>query len=95
MNNTNWTGSMAGFPLSNKHLRSQVNIDLRKAIAEAEQEVGSNTTVVQASFGTVRGYLVYEISLIDSGNNLVRLTIDAGNSKVLSREQISCSCVQF
>ena len=47
---------------------------------------GSNTSAVAAFIHPERGFLVYDVFVLDSNDNVHRIIVDPGNGKVLSNQ---------
>jgi hypothetical protein len=43
----------------------------------------------------LRGFLVYDVFVLDSSNNIHRVIVDPGNGRVLSNQQMSLMDVMF
>jgi hypothetical protein len=78
----NQEGSIKIFDLED--IKSQ-SISLKDSLIIAEKEIGPKSWVYTAFPSMHSGCLVYIILLIDPHNNLVKLIIDAGNGKILSK----------
>jgi len=85
----NITGSIPIVSTISKATASQVHIGLSNATTTAEKSVGTNAHAVIAHLGIVNGFLVYTILLTDSNSNFHYVTVDVGNGKVLSSNQLS------
>jgi hypothetical protein len=85
----NITGSIPIGPTISKAISSQMHVSLPNATAAAEKSVGTNAHAVFARIGLVHGYLVYTILVTDNNSNFHYITIDVGNGKVLSSNQLS------
>jgi hypothetical protein len=84
----NITGSIPIVSTISEATASQIHISLPNATATAEKSVGTNAHAVIAHLGIVNGFLVYTILLTDS-NSFHYVTVDVGNGKVLSSNQLS------
>jgi hypothetical protein len=69
-------------------IQSKANVTLTTAATNAERGVGPNSHAIFARLGIVNGFLVYIINVIDANHNIHRITLDAGNGKVLTSQQI-------
>lgn len=84
----NLTGSVQVFPRLSQTIQSKANVSLSAAATNAEKAVGPNSHVISAHLGVVNGFLVYTAHVVDAGNNIHRVIVDAGNGKVLSSIQL-------
>jgi hypothetical protein len=87
-NARNFTGSVRIAPTLLQTIQSKSNVSLTTAATNAERGVGTNSHAIFARLGIVNGYLVYIIYAMDVNHNIHRITVDAGNGKVLTSEQI-------
>jgi hypothetical protein len=85
----NITGSIPIVSTISKATASQIHISLPNATATAEKSVGTNAHAIIAHLGIVNGFLVYTILLTDTNSNFHYVTVDVGNGKVLSSNQLS------
>jgi len=83
----NFTGSVRIAPTLLQTIQSKVSVTLTTAITNAEKGVGPNSHAIFARLGIINGYLVYIINVIDANHNIHRVTVDAGNGKVLTSQQ--------
>ena len=88
MKTQNITGSVRIAPTLLQTIQSKASVTLTAAITNAERGVGPNSHAIFARLGIVNGYLVYIINVIDANNNIHRITVDAGNGKVLTSQHI-------
>jgi hypothetical protein len=56
---------------------------------------GSNSSAVAAFIHPERGFLVYDVFVLDSSNNIHRVIVDPGNGKVLSNQLMSLMDMVF
>ena len=88
--NQNWTGSISLFSPIIDAFKSKVHITLSDATTNAIKAVqgggGSNSSAVAAFIHPERGFLVYDVFVLDSSNNIHRAIVDSGNGKVLSNQ---------
>ncbi|HET8687278.1 MAG TPA: hypothetical protein VFM18_11540, partial [Methanosarcina sp.] len=84
MKTQNITGSVRIAPTLLQTIQSKASVTLTAAITNAERGVGPNSHAIFAHLGIVNGYLVYIINVIDANHNIHRITVDAGNGKVLT-----------
>jgi hypothetical protein len=49
----------------------------------------SNSSAIAAFTHPERGFLVYDVFVLDSSNNIHRVIVDPGNGKVLSNQPLS------
>jgi hypothetical protein len=87
----NWTGSISLFSPIIDAFKSKVHTTLNDATSNAIKAVGggSNSSAVAAFIHPERGFLVYDVFVLDSSNNIHRVLVDPGNGKVLSNQPIS------
>jgi hypothetical protein len=93
LQNQNWTGSISLFRPVLDMFKSKVHTTLNGATTNAINSVGggarSNASAVAAFIHPENGFLVYDVLVLDSSNNIHRVIVDPGNGKVLSNQQIS------
>jgi hypothetical protein len=93
LQNQNWTGSISLFRPILDMFKSKVHTTLNGATTNAINSVGggarSNASAVAAFIHPENGFLVYDVLVLDSSNNIHRVIVDPGNGKVLSNQQIS------
>jgi hypothetical protein len=89
--NQNWTGSIPLFSPLIDAFKSKIHITLNDAATSALNAVGggSNASAVAAFIHPQRGFLVYDVFVLDPSNNIHRVIIDPGNGKVLSNQPMS------
>ena len=86
----NWTGSISLLSPIIDAYKSKIHTTLNDAITSAENVVGgSNSSAVAAFIHPQRGFLVYNVFVLDSSNNIHRVIIDPGNGRVLSNLGLS------
>lgn len=74
--------SIEVLPLLIDVIKSQTHISLEDAIASAKENVGPNSTAVDASLTQDGGFLAYKIGVIDSQDNLNTIVIDPSNGNI-------------
>lgn len=94
LQNQNWTGSISLFRPILDMFKSKVHTTLNGATTNAINSVGgggarSNASAVAAFIHPENGFLVYDVLVLDSSNNIHRVIVDPGNGKVLSNQQMS------
>jgi hypothetical protein len=93
LQNQNWTGSISLFSPILDMFKSKVHTTLNDATTKAINSVGggagSNASAVAAFIHPENGFLVYNVFVLDSSNNIHRVIVDPGNGKVLSNQQMS------
>jgi len=85
----NITGSVPLLPTMMQALKSRVHTSLNDATTTALKSVGGNSSAVAAFIHPENGFLVYNVIVLDSNNNIHRVIVDAGNGKVLSSQSMS------
>jgi hypothetical protein len=89
----NWTGSISLFSPILDAFKSKIHTTLNDATTNAIKAVqgggGSNSSAVAAFIHPERGFLVYDVFVLDSSNNIHRVIVDPGNGKVLSNQPMS------
>jgi len=77
--------------------KSKVHTTLNDATTSALNAVGggSNSSAVAAFIHPENGFLVYNILVLDSSNNIHRVIVDPGNGKVLSNQPMSMMEMMF
>src|ERR1051325_8866884 len=85
----NITGSVPLLPTMMQALKSRVHTNLNDATTTALKSVGGNSSAVAAFIHPENGFLVYNVIVLDSNNNIHRVIVDAGNGKVLSSQSMS------
>jgi hypothetical protein len=93
LQNQNWTGSISLFSPILDMFKSKVHTTLNDATTNAINSVGggagSNASAVAAFIHPENGFLVDDVFVLDSSNNIQRVIVDPGNGKVLSNQQMS------
>src|SRR5919202_2647368 len=96
LQNQNWTGSISLFSPILDMFKSKIHTTLNSAITSAISAVGgSNSSAVAAFIHPENGFLVYNILVLDSSNNIHRVIVDPGNGKVLSNQPMSMMEMMF
>jgi hypothetical protein len=100
LQNQNWTGSISIFSPILDAFKSKIHTTLNNATTSALNAVGgggtsSNSSVVAAFIRPERGFLVYDVFVLDSSNNIHRVIVDPGNGRVLSNQQMSLMDMMF
>jgi hypothetical protein len=97
LQNQNWTGSISIFSPILDAFKSKIHTTLNDATTSALNAVGGgiNTSSVAAFIHPERGFLVYDVFVLDSSNNIHRVIVDPGNGKVLSNQQMSLMDIMF
>ncbi|HEY6884791.1 MAG TPA: PepSY domain-containing protein [Nitrososphaeraceae archaeon] len=87
----NWTGSISLFSPIIDAFKSKIHTTLNDATTNAIKAVagGSNSSAVAAFIHPEGGFLVYDVFVLDSSNNIHRVIVDPGNGKVLSTQRMS------
>ena len=85
----NITGSVPLLPTMMQALKSRVHTSLNDATTTALKSVGGNSSAVAGFIHPENGFLVYNVIVLDSNNNIHRVIVDAGNGKVLSSQSMS------
>jgi hypothetical protein len=80
----NWTGSIPTFPTIMQAFKSQIKTGMNEATTAALSAVGRNSTAISSTLQPERGFLVYIVRVVDNGNQIHSVVVDAGNGKVLS-----------
>jgi hypothetical protein len=86
---SNVTGSIPLFSIISKSITSNMNTSLTNATIAAEKSTGNNSHAILARLGFENGFLVYTIWAVNPDMKVHKVTIDAGNGKILSNRQIS------
>ena len=95
LQNQNWTGSISLFSPILDMFKSKIHTTLNDAITSAINSVGgtggsnASAAAVAAFIHPERGFLVYNVFVLDPSNNIHRVIIDPGNGKILSNQQMS------
>jgi hypothetical protein len=101
LQNQNWTGSISLFSPILDMFKSKIHTTLNDAITSAINSVGgtggsnASTAAVAAFIHPERGFLVYNVFVLDPSNNIHRVIIDPGNGKILSNQQMSMMEMMF
>ena len=97
LQNQNWTGSISLFSPILDAFKSKVHTTLNAATTSALNAVGggTNSSAVAAFIHPERGFLVYNVFVLDSSNNIHRVIVDPGNGRILSNQQMSLMDVMF
>ena len=96
LQNQNWTGSISLASPILDMFKSKIHTTLNSAITSAISAVGgSNSSAVAAFIHPENGFLVYNILVLDSSNNIHRVIVDPGNGKVLSNQPMSMMEMMF
>ena len=70
-------------------IHTTLNGAVTNAISAVGGTAGSNSSAVAAFIHPERGFLVYDVFVLDSSNNIHRVIVDPGNGKVLSNQPMS------
>jgi hypothetical protein len=91
LQNQNWTGSISLFSPIIDTFKSKIHTTLNAATTSALNTVGggTNTSAVAAFIHPVNGFLVYNVFVLDSSNNIHKVIVDPGNGRILSNQQMS------
>jgi len=97
LQNQNWTGSISLASPILDMFKSKIHTTLNDAITNAIGAVGggSNSSAVAAFIHPENGFLVYNVLVLDSSNNIHRVLVDPGNGKVLSNQPMSMMEMMF
>jgi hypothetical protein len=98
--NQNWTGSISLFGPILDAFKSKIHTTLNDATTNAINAVGgggtsSNSSAIAAFTHPERGFLVHDVFVLDSSNNIHRVIVDPGNGKVLSNQPLSLMDMMF
>jgi uncharacterized membrane protein YkoI len=87
----NWTGSISLFSPIIDTFKSKIHTTLNDATTNALKAVGggSNSSAIAAFIHPERGFLVYQVCVLDSNDNIHRVIVDPGDGKVLSNQPMS------
>jgi hypothetical protein len=80
----NWTGSIPTFPTIMQAFKSQINTSMNEATTAALDSVGKNSTAISSTLQPNRGFLIYDVRVVDSDNQIHAVLVDAGDGKILS-----------
>ena len=91
MNSTNWTSSISLFSPMIDAFKSKIHTTLNDATTNALKAVGGglNSSAVAAFLHPERGFLVYNVFVLDPNNNVHRAIVDPGNGRVLFIQPMS------
>jgi len=91
MNSANWTSSISLFSPIMDAFKSRIHTTLNDATTDALKAIGGglNSSAVAAFIHPERGFLVYDVFVLDASNNIHRVLVDPGNGKVLSVKSMS------
>ncbi len=91
MNSANWTSSVSLFSPVIDAIKSKIHTTLNDATTNALKAVGggSNSSAVAAFIHPERGFLVYDVFVLDTNDNIHRVIVDPGNGKVLFNQPMS------
>ena len=100
LQNQNWTGSIPLFSPILDAFKSKIHTTLNNATTNAINAIraggaGPNSSAVAAFIHPERGFLVYDVFVLDSSNNIYRVIVDPRNGKVLSNQQMSLMDMMF
>jgi hypothetical protein len=97
LQNQNWTGSISLASPILDMFKLKIHTTLNDATTSALNAVGggSNSSAVAAFIHPDNGFLVYNILVLDSSNNIHRVIVDPGNGKVLSNQPMSMMEMMF
>jgi hypothetical protein len=97
LQNQNWTGSISLASPILDMFKSKIHTTLNDATTTALTAVGggSNSSAIAAFIHPENGFLVYNILVLDSSNNVHRVLVDPGNGKVLSNQPMSMMEMMF
>ena len=100
LQNQNWTGSIPLFSPILDAFKSKIHTTLNNATTNAINAIraggaGPNSSAVAAFIHPERGFLVYDVFVLDSSNNIHRIIVDPRNGKVLSNQQMSLMDMMF
>ncbi len=79
----NITGSIPLQSTISQALRSEIQVPMAEAITTAQNTAGGNSSVVAAFLSPLKGFLVYNIGVMDANNTLYKVIVDPGNGEVL------------
>jgi len=94
----NWTGSIPFLSSIVDAFKSKINTTLSEATTNAINAVGgagSNASAVAAFIHPDNGFLVYQVFVLDSSNNIHKVIVDPGNGKVLADQTMSMMEMMF
>jgi hypothetical protein len=87
----NLTSSVSLFSPIIDAIKSKIHTTLSDATINALKAVGggTNSSAVAAFIRPERGFLVYDVFVLDPSDNIHRVIVDPGNGKVLSNQSMS------
>ncbi|MGE0243383.1 MAG: hypothetical protein AB7F53_03465 [Nitrososphaeraceae archaeon] len=86
---SNWTGSVEISKVIRESFDPLIKIRLSEAIANAEADIGNNTSTVAAFIHPVKGYLVYVIYLLNDQNQVTKVISDVGTGEILNSKNMT------
>ena len=91
MNTMNLNSSVSLFSPVIDAIKSKIHTTLNDATTNALKEVGggSNSSAVAAFIHPERGFLVYDVFVLDTNDNIHWVKVDPGNGKVLFNQPMS------
>jgi hypothetical protein len=91
MNTMNLNSSVSLFSPVIDAIKSKIHTTLNDATTNALKAVGggSNTSAVAAFIHPERGFLVYDVFVLDTNDNIHWVKVDPGNGKVLFNQPMS------
>jgi hypothetical protein len=91
MNTMNLNGSVSLFSPVIDAIKSKIHTTLNDATTNALKAVGggSNSSAVAAFIHPERGFLVYNVFVLDTNDNIHWVKVDPGNGKVLFNQPMS------
>jgi hypothetical protein len=91
MNSANWTSSVSLFSPMIDAINAKIHTTLNDATTNALKAVGGglNSSAVAAFIHPERGFLVYDVFVLDPNDNIHQVIVDPGNGKVLSNQPMS------
>ncbi len=91
MNTMNLNSSVSLFSPVIDAIKAKIHTTLNDATTNALKAVGggSNSSAVAAFIHPERGFLVYDVFVLDTNDNIHRVIVDPGNGKVLSNQPMS------
>ena len=95
--NQNWTGSISLFSPIIDAFKSKIHTTLNSATTSALNAVGggTNSSAVAAFIHPDNGFLVYDVFVLDSSNNIHKVIVDPGNGRILSNQPMSMMDMMF
>ena len=89
MRGENNTGSINLMSTISRAIASEVNVSLSEVSSSAENSVGNGSYAVAAHIAEENGYLVYNVSVVDSNGKMHKLIIDPSDGKILLSRELS------